>query len=59
MTLREASIILGIKERTARAWIASGRLKGTKREGSRFWEFDMDSIAAANKSGGRKDENKH
>lgn len=35
--LREAAELLGIKVRTAREWVRTGKLKAKKYEGSKRW----------------------
>lgn len=43
-SLRQAAEILGIKVRTIRAWISSGRLKASKYEFSNRWYITESEI---------------
>jgi len=43
-TLREAAIALGIRVRTAREWIKSGKIKAVKAENGWYWKIPESEI---------------
>lgn len=43
-SLKETSMVTGVKVRTLRHWLRVGKLKATKKEGSPYWRVSEDEV---------------